>query len=167
MGLQKFKAPVLPVPPKSYDQQYMTQLVRILGNYFNLLDSKSPVELDTLRLVALPTDYVDLREGEAFRLPTEGIVRIVVDGVTPAAAATQVDLDALDAELTAEIATKVAKAGDTMTGTLVVPSVVIGAFTIQEVAGKLTFSVAGNAIASLDTLGNFTALNNVTGFGTP
>jgi hypothetical protein len=70
-------------------------------------------------------------------------------------------------DLTAGLALKVNKAGDTMTGNLTVPSITIGAFTIQETAGKLTFSVAGNPIASLDTSGNFTALNNVTGFGTP
>jgi hypothetical protein len=167
MALQKFRAPALPVPPVAYDQQYMTQLVRALGNYFNLLDSKTPQEIDTVRLVALPTDTIDLPEGAAFRLPTEGIVRIVVDGVTPLAAATQVELDALDVELTAAINTKVAKAGDTMTGNLTTPSVTIGAFTIQEIAGKLTFSVAGNAIGSLDTSGNFTVTGNVTGFGTP
>ena len=71
-----------------------------------------------------------------------------------------------------EVNNKVSKSGDTMTGNLTVPtlnatSVVIGSFTIQQTAGKLTFSVAGNPIGSLDTSGNFTVIGNVTGFGTP
>jgi hypothetical protein len=155
MALQKFRAPSLPVPPKEYDQNYMTQFVRALGNYFNLLDSKTPQEIDTVRLVALPTDTTDLPDGAAFRLPTEGIVRIVVDGVTPAAAATQVDLDALDAELTAEIATKVNRSGDTMTGNLTIPSVTITGGSITGITalavadGGTGASTASNARTNL------------------
>jgi hypothetical protein len=167
MALRKFRAPSLPVPPVAYDQNYMTQLVRVLGNYFTLLDSKTPQEIDTVRLVALPVGDTDLLEGEAFRLPAEGIVRIVVDGVTPLAAATQVELDALDAQLTAEIATKVAKAGDTMTGNLTVPSLTLGAWVIEPSGTKLLFKYNGTAMGSLDSTGNFTVTGNVTGFGTP
>jgi len=167
MALKKFKAPALPVPPMDYEQQYMNQLVRVLGTYFNLLDSQTPIEVNSITLSGL-TKYSDfpvdgLPNGTGFRLDSEDIVRIVVDGIIPAAAATQADLDILQAEIN----TKVAKAGDTMTGNLTVPSVTIGAFTIREIAGKLTFSVAGNAVGSLDTSGNFTVIGNVTGFGTP
>jgi hypothetical protein len=167
MALKKFKAPALPVPPMDYEQQYMNQLVRVLGTYFNLLDSQTPIEVNSITLSGL-TKYSDfpvdgLPNGTGFRLDSEDIVRIVVDGIIPAAAATQADLDILQAEIN----TKVAKTGDTMTGNLTVPSVTIGAFTIQEIAGKLTFSVAGNAVGSLDTSGNFTVIGNVTGFGTP
>jgi hypothetical protein len=167
MALQKFRSPALPVPPKAYDQQYMTQLVRVLGNYFTLLDSKTPQEMDTVSLVALPTDYVNLRDGAAFRLPTEGIVRIVVDGVTPLAAATQVELDALDAQLTAEIATKVNRSGDTMTGNLTVPTLTLGAWVIEPSGTKLLFKYNGTTFGSLDSTGNLTVTGNVTGFGTP
>jgi hypothetical protein len=164
MALQKFRAPSLPVPPKEYDQNYMTQFVRALGNYFNLLDSKTPQEIDTVRLVAVPTDTTDLPNGSAFRLPTEDLLRIVVDGIAAEPVALQ---SYVQAQLAILAATKVSKSGDTMTGNLTVPSVTIGAFTIQETSGKLTFSVAGNAIGSLDTSGNFTVTGNVTGFGTP
>ena len=43
----------------------------------------------------------------------------------------------------------------------------LGNFTIIEEAGKLVFAYQGTAIASLDSTGNFTTLNNVTAFGTP
>ena len=40
-------------------------------------------------------------------------------------------------------------------------------FTVEEVGGKLVFYYGVTAIASLDSNGNFTSLNNVTGYGTP
>lgn len=49
MAMEKFKAPPLPVPPKMYDQQYMTQLVRVLGLYFNQLDSQTPNQANSYR----------------------------------------------------------------------------------------------------------------------
>lgn len=44
MALQKFKAPALPQPGREYDQQYLMQLIRVLGIYFNQLDSLTPNE---------------------------------------------------------------------------------------------------------------------------
>lgn len=49
MAMEKFRAPPLPVPTKAYDQQYMTQVVRILGLYFSQLDSKTPNQADSYR----------------------------------------------------------------------------------------------------------------------
>lgn len=46
MAMQKFKAPALPVPPAGYDQQYITQLIRVLGLYFRQLDSLTPLQAD-------------------------------------------------------------------------------------------------------------------------
>lgn len=40
-------------------------------------------------------------------------------------------------------------------------------FSIQQVSGKLYFYYGSTAIASLDSSGNFTALANVSGAGTP
>ena len=49
MAMEKFRAPPLPVPTKAYDQQYMTQVIRILGLYFSQLDSKTPNQADSYR----------------------------------------------------------------------------------------------------------------------
>ena len=38
-----FRAPPMPVPPVQYNQQYSTQLIRVLGIYFSQLDSNTPV----------------------------------------------------------------------------------------------------------------------------
>ena len=49
MAMEKFRAPPLPVPPKVYDQQYMTQIVRVLGLYFSQLDSQTPNQANSYR----------------------------------------------------------------------------------------------------------------------
>lgn len=49
MALEKFRASPLAVPPSTYDQQYMTQLVRILGLYFSQLDSLTPNQAQSYR----------------------------------------------------------------------------------------------------------------------
>ena len=49
MAMEKFRAPPLPVPTKVYDQQYMTQVIRILGLYFSQLDSQTPNQANSYR----------------------------------------------------------------------------------------------------------------------
>ncbi len=132
MALQKFKAPTLPVPPKEYDQNYMNQLVRALGNYFSLLDSQAPQSMNNVSLTAVPqsNDFppATLRDGTGFQLSGEDIFRIKVAGVTPEPIPTDADIAAA---VSAGVATAEAYAdanfvnlaGDTMTGNLGVPTV--------------------------------------------
>ena len=49
MALEKFKATPLPVPPPGKDQQYFTQLIRIIGLYFSQLDSLTPNQAQSYR----------------------------------------------------------------------------------------------------------------------
>jgi len=49
MALEKFRAPTLPVPPPGPDQQYFTQLLRIIGLYFAQLDSLTPNQAQSYR----------------------------------------------------------------------------------------------------------------------
>jgi len=49
MALEKFRAPALPLPPREYDEQYISQLVRALRLYFNQLDSKTPNQAESYR----------------------------------------------------------------------------------------------------------------------
>lgn len=169
MGLQKIQPPALPVPPNEYDPQYLMQLIRIISIYFRQIASQAPIITNTANWNAVPTTtdigFSDLPINDMYRGATEDILRIKVDGIPYVPVVSQAYVDA-------GLALKVNKAGDTMTGNLTVPtlnatSVVIGSFTIQQTAGKLTFLVAGNPIGSLDTSGNFTVIGNVTGFGTP
>jgi len=67
MGMQRFRAPALPLAPTDYDQQHMAQLIGALRLYFTQLDSNSPLQLDGLRLLNLPTSGYNLPEGTVFR----------------------------------------------------------------------------------------------------
>lgn len=47
MALKGFRAPALSVPPTDYDQRYLTELIRQLRLYFNLLDSLTPQQANS------------------------------------------------------------------------------------------------------------------------
>ena len=47
MALKGFRAPALSVPPTEYDQRYLTDLVRQLRLYFNLIDSLTPQQANS------------------------------------------------------------------------------------------------------------------------
>lgn len=67
MGMQKFRAPALPLAPIEYDQQHMAQLIGVLRLYFAQNDSNAALQLDGLRLLNLPTSGYNLPEGTVFR----------------------------------------------------------------------------------------------------
>jgi hypothetical protein len=46
MGMIKFKAPPLPAPKPDYRQEYVMQLIRVLGIYFDQLDSLTPLQAE-------------------------------------------------------------------------------------------------------------------------
>jgi hypothetical protein len=49
MALEKFRASPLPIPGLEYDQQYMLQLIRVIGLYFSQLDSLTPNQAESYR----------------------------------------------------------------------------------------------------------------------
>lgn len=79
MGMERFKAPALSVPPVEYDQKYHTDLIRILRLYFNQLDSTTPLVLDGLQLINLPTYGYGLRDNTVFRIG--GDLKIAVPNI--------------------------------------------------------------------------------------
>jgi hypothetical protein len=48
MAMLKFRAPALPIAGAEYKQDYFAQLIRALALYFNQLDSKTPVQWETV-----------------------------------------------------------------------------------------------------------------------
>ena len=77
MALLKFKAPTLPMPATAYDINFMNQLVRALGNYFNLLDSTTPIQVDSITLSRLPLTGANLPVGSVYQ--AGDVLMIVVD----------------------------------------------------------------------------------------
>ncbi len=135
MGLQRIKPPSLPVPPKEYDPQYLIQLIRSISLYFGQIASEAPTKANTANWNAVPTtadlEYPDLTQYDMYRGATEDILRIKVDGLSYVPIPTQAEINQAEADAiaasnaftTAGLALKVNKAGDTMTGSLNVPTV--------------------------------------------
>jgi hypothetical protein len=67
MGMQRFRAPALPLATPEYNEQQLAQLIGALRLYFTQLDSNVPLQMDGLRLLNLPTSGYNLPEGTVFR----------------------------------------------------------------------------------------------------
>jgi hypothetical protein len=67
MGMQRFRAPALPLAPIEYDQQQLSQLISVLRLYFTQLDSNVALQADGIRLLNLPTSGYNLPDGTVFR----------------------------------------------------------------------------------------------------
>lgn len=76
MGMQRFRAPALPLAPMEYDQQHMSQLIGALRLYFAQNDSNAALQLDGLRLLNLPTSGYNLPDGTVFQVGED--LKIVV-----------------------------------------------------------------------------------------
>jgi len=133
MGMQKFKAPLLPLPPKEYEQSYLVQLIRTLGLYFTQMDSTTPVISDSAQFINIPesTEYADLIPGSLYRGVGSDVVQVKVNGIpySPVADQTYVQTQvaagvaAANAYTNTTVANYVPLAGGTMTGTLVAPTI--------------------------------------------
>lgn len=84
MGLQLFTSPSLPLAPSSYDPEYFNQVIRALNVYFRQLDSTTPIVIDRLTLLALPTSPLGQRVGTVYN--DGGVLKIVLEGTINAVA---------------------------------------------------------------------------------
>ena len=84
MGLQLFTSPSLPLAPSSYDPEYFNQVIRALNVYFRQLDSTTPIVIDSLTLLALPTSPLGQRVGTVYN--DGGVLKIVLAGTVNAVA---------------------------------------------------------------------------------
>jgi len=76
MALLLFAPPILPLAPTTYNPEYFNQLVRALNIYLNQIGSTTPIVIDQLTLLALPTSPVGLRPGTVWN--DGGILKIVL-----------------------------------------------------------------------------------------
>ena len=76
MALQLFAPPVLPLAPTEYNPEYVNQLIRALNTYLKQVGSTTPIVIDQLTLLALPTSPVGLRPGTVWN--NGGYLKIVL-----------------------------------------------------------------------------------------
>jgi len=80
MGMQRVRAPVLPLASVEYDQKHMAQLIGALRLYFTQSDSNAALQLDELRLLNLPTSGYNLPNGTVFQVG--GDLKVVVPNIS-------------------------------------------------------------------------------------
>ena len=76
MALLLFAPPVLPLAPTDYNPEYLNQLIRALNTYLNQIGSTTPIVIDQLTLLALPTSPAGLRPGTVWN--DGGTLKIVL-----------------------------------------------------------------------------------------
>jgi type IV secretory pathway TrbL component len=78
MSLKLFSSPSLPLAPSTYDPEYFNQVIRALNTYFRQLDSTTPIVVDSITLLALPTNAIGQRVGTVYN--DNGVLKIVLAG---------------------------------------------------------------------------------------
>ena len=80
MAFQSHKSPNLPVPPSEYDNGYFFQLIRSIGSYFSIHDSKAGLSLDSVvtDVIQLPFGAFTASNGanSNITLPNKSFIRI-------------------------------------------------------------------------------------------
>jgi len=62
MSFDKHRAPTLPAPPNQYVAPYFNQLIRTIGNYFKLIDSRAGITLESItsNFIRIPSGEYDV-----------------------------------------------------------------------------------------------------------
>jgi hypothetical protein len=76
MALKLFTAPSLPLAPSAYDPEYFNQVLRSLNVYLSQIGSTTPIVIDSLTMLALPTSPLGQRVGTVYN--DGGVLKIVL-----------------------------------------------------------------------------------------
>jgi hypothetical protein len=90
MALLLFAPPVLPLAPTEYNAEYFNQLIRSLNLYLNQIGSTTPIVIDQLTLLALPTSPIGLRPGTVYN--DGGTLKIVLSNTILVPTATELTI---------------------------------------------------------------------------
>ena len=82
MAFQQHRSPNLPAPPNEYDNNYFFNLIRSIGLYFNIHDSKAGLSLDSVvaDVIQLPIGSFVASNGanNNIALPNKSFIRITL-----------------------------------------------------------------------------------------
>ena len=82
MAFQQHRSPNLPAPPNEYDNNYFFNLIRSIGLYFNVHDSKAGLSLDSVvtDVIQLPIGSFVASNGanNNIALPNKSFIRITL-----------------------------------------------------------------------------------------
>ena len=80
MAFQSHKSPNLPIPPSEYNNGYFFDLIRSIGSYFSIHDSKAGLSLDSVvtDVIQLPIGSFTASNGanNNITLPNKSFIRV-------------------------------------------------------------------------------------------
>ena len=80
MAFQRFSSPTLPTPPPDYEESYFMNLIRSIGAYFDIHDSKAGLNIDSVisDFIQLPIGAMTATNGanNNVGLPKKSFARI-------------------------------------------------------------------------------------------
>jgi|TARA_R110000868_G_scaffold133942_1_gene345741 hypothetical protein len=80
MAFQNHRSPNLPIPPRDYDERYFLNLIRSIGLYFSVQDSKAGINVDSVvtDVIQLPFGAFAAANGanNNIALPSKSFIRI-------------------------------------------------------------------------------------------
>ena len=80
MAFQSHKSPNLPMPPSEYNNGYFFELIRSIGSYFSIHDSKAGLSLDSVvaDVIQLPIGAFTASNGanNNITLPNKSFIRV-------------------------------------------------------------------------------------------
>ena len=144
-----------------------TKLNTNLDSIDDLLDGTTPVTGIDINSGTVDNAVIGGTTAAAGTFTTANATTLQIGGVAITSTATELNYtDGVTSAIQTQIDAKAPLASPTFTGTVNVPTIDFGDWTITESAGVLYFATSGTNKMKLDASGNLTVVGDVTAFGT-
>jgi hypothetical protein len=144
-----------------------TKLNTNLDSIDDLLDGTTPVTGIDINSGTIDNAVIGGTTAAAGTFTTANATTLQIGGVAITSTAAELNYtDGVTSAIQTQIDAKAPLASPTFTGTVNVPTIDFGDWTITESAGVLYFATGGTNKMKLDASGNLTVVGDVTAFGT-
>lgn len=144
-----------------------TKLNTNLDSIDDLLDGTTPVTGIDINSGTIDNAVIGGTTAAAGTFTTANATTLQIGGVSITSTAAELNYtDGVTSAIQTQIDAKAPLASPTFTGTVNVPTIDFGDWTITESAGVLYFATGGTNKMKLDASGNLTVVGDVTAFGT-
>lgn len=144
-----------------------TKLNTNLDSIDDLLDGTTPVTGIDINSGTIDNAVIGGTTAAAGTFTTANATTLQIGGVSITSTAAELNYtDGVTSAIQTQLNAKAPLASPTFTGTVNVPTIDFGDWTITESAGVLYFATGGTNKMKLDASGNLTVVGDVTAFGT-
>lgn len=144
-----------------------TKLNTNLDSIDDLLDGTTPVTGIDINSGTIDNAVIGNTTAAAGTFTTANATTLQIGGVAITSTAAELNYtDGVTSAIQTQLNAKAPLASPTFTGTVNIPTIDFGDWTITESAGVLYFATGGTNKMKLDASGNLTVVGDVTAFGT-